>query len=90
MKLIIDIPDHLYELLTKYPSDSNEGTIDNVLMKAVENGTPLEDIKAEIEKDMLYYADVRNKDSEKWCVAKRSGLNRALEIIDSTIRKALK
>ena len=50
----------------------------------------LDKIRAEIEKDMLYYADVRNKDSEKWCVAKRSGLNRALEIIDSTVRKALK
>jgi len=41
MKLIIDIPDHLYKLLKDFPSDSNETTIENVLMKAVENGTPL-------------------------------------------------
>ena len=39
--LIIKIPDHLYKLLKEFPSDSNEGTIENVLMKAVENGTPL-------------------------------------------------
>ena len=43
MKLIIDIPDHLYKLLKDLPSDSNEGTIENVLMKAVENGTPISD-----------------------------------------------
>ena len=39
--LIIEIPDHLYKLLMEFPSDSNEGTIENVLMKAVENGIPL-------------------------------------------------
>ena len=43
MKLIIDIPDHLYKLLKDLPSDSNEETIENVLMKAVENGTPIHD-----------------------------------------------
>lgn len=58
MKVIIDIPDHLYKLLKDLPSDSNEGTIENVLMKAVENGTPLEDIKAEI-------ADYTLSDDEK-------------------------
>ena len=39
--LIIKIPDHLYKLLKDFPSDSNEGRIENVLMKAVENGTPI-------------------------------------------------
>lgn len=43
VELIIKIPDHLYKLLKDLPSDSNEGTIENVLMKAVENGTPIPD-----------------------------------------------
>ena len=43
MRIMIDIPDHLYKLLKDFPSDSNEGTIENVLMKAVENGTVLPD-----------------------------------------------
>lgn len=43
MKVIIDISEHLYKLLKDLPSDSNEGTIENVLMKAVENGTPISD-----------------------------------------------
>ena len=46
MKLIIDIPYQLYKVLKDFqdfPSDSNEGTIENVLMKAVENGTPIPD-----------------------------------------------
>lgn len=41
IELVIKIPDHLYKLLMELPSDSNEGTIENVLMKAVEHGTPL-------------------------------------------------
>lgn len=41
MNVLINIPDHLYKLLKDFPSDSNESTIENVLMKAVENGTPL-------------------------------------------------
>ena len=46
IELVIKIPDHLYKLLKDFPSDifpsdSNEGTIENVLMKAVENGTPI-------------------------------------------------
>lgn len=43
MDILISIPDHLYKLLKDFPSDSNEGTIENVLMKAVENGTPIPD-----------------------------------------------
>ena len=41
IELVIKIPDHLYKLLKEFPSDSNEGNIENVLMKAVEHGTPL-------------------------------------------------
>ena len=41
IELLIKIPDHLYKLLKDFPSDSNEGNIENVLMKAVEHGIPL-------------------------------------------------
>lgn len=41
IELVIKIPNHLYKLLKEFPSDSNEGNIENVLMKAVEHGTPL-------------------------------------------------
>ena len=37
----IEIPKHLYKLLKDIPSDSNEGTIENALVKAVENGIPI-------------------------------------------------
>ena len=51
MKLIIDIPEELHrgiecrnpELETEYVCDK--------LMKAVDNGTPLDDVKAEIEQN---------------------------------------
>ncbi len=49
IELMIKIPDHLYKLLKDFPSDSNETTIENVLMKAVENGTPLDKIIAGLE-----------------------------------------
>ena len=43
MKLIIDIPNHLYNVIK-----NKECTNKNVLTKAVENGIPLDDVKAEI------------------------------------------
>lgn len=80
MKIVIDVPDHLYEILTKYPSDSNEGTIENVLMKAVENGTPLEDIKAEIEEQVL---ESLSDGGDDWFTAEK--VNECLDIIDKHI-----
>jgi len=44
MKLIIDIPDHLYNVIK-----NKECTNKNVLTKAVENGIPLDNLRAEIE-----------------------------------------
>ena len=43
MKLIIDIPNHLYNVIK-----NKECTNKNVLTKAVENGIPLDDVTAEI------------------------------------------
>ena len=45
MKLIIDIPETAYEAIqaVKNIDGSNEGTLENVLIKAVEDGTPIPD-----------------------------------------------
>ena len=62
-ELVIKIPEHLYKLLKDLPSDSNEGTIENVLMKAVENGTPLPKVHGR-----LIDADAEIKQMyEKYC-----------------------
>ena len=49
MKLIIDIPDHLYNVIK-----NKECTNKNVLTKAVENDTPLDDLKTKIETDLSW------------------------------------
>ena len=46
MKLIIDIPDHLYSVIK-----NKECTHVNILTEAVYDGTPLDDIRAEIEQE---------------------------------------
>ena len=43
VKLIIEIPKHLYDVIK-----NKECTSRNVITTAVENGTPLDDVKAEI------------------------------------------
>lgn len=46
MNILIDIPYQLYKVLKDFkdfPNDSNETTIENVLMKAIKNGTPIPD-----------------------------------------------
>ncbi len=45
MQLIINIPDTAYETIQaiKNMGGSNEGTLENVLIKAVEDGTPIPD-----------------------------------------------
>jgi hypothetical protein len=51
MKLIIDIPQTAYDAIQAFKDveNTNEGTLENVLIKAVENGIPLDKIRAEIE-----------------------------------------
>ena len=70
MKLIIDIPKGTYEAV-------RVGTINQVLeykvWNAIKNGTPLDDVKAEIEKE------VRNNRCDEFA----DGINYALEIIDN-------
>ena len=74
-----------------YPNDKEFHNVINHArtVKAIP-ASVIDDIIAEIEKDMGYYANVRNNCFEEWCVAKRSGLNRSLEIIDSKVKKVKK
>lgn len=68
MKLIIDIPDHLYNVIK-----NNECTNKNVLTKAVLNGTPLDDVKAEIEQY-----------SKRWIgLDYYDGIYSAIEVLDN-------
>ena len=50
MKLIIDIPDHLYTVIK-----NKECTHRNVLTEAIYDGIPLDKIRAEINGLMKYY-----------------------------------
>lgn len=75
VKLIIEIPKGVYEMckdLWFYDAKTLEG--------AVAKGTPLEDIKAEIQASMYCDKDTRLVEN-----ANASGLKKALEIIDKHI-----
>ena len=71
IELVIKIPDHLYKLLKDFPSDSNETTIENVLIKAVENGTPIPDnaTNGDMLLTMFDTATVYGIDKENDCIA---------------------
>lgn len=55
MKLIIDIPDNIYDAIKKAQtiiSGQRSGkTLLQILVNSVENGTPLDSVRAEIVKD---------------------------------------
>ena len=70
MKLIIDIPDDLYKTKKALP-----GYMCGVMEKAVQNGTPLEQIRDEIEREADHYDAYVDQDIAK-------GLYYAGEIID--------
>ena len=64
MKLIIDIPDHLYNVIK-----NKECTNKNVLTKVVENGTPLDDVKADIQRTITaswYNGENYKKELQRW------------------------
>lgn len=70
MKLIIDIPDHIYSMVT------NTGTFGCYRFntsKAIRQGVPLDKIRDEIE---------QTADGKHWNVATVSGLRIAIDIID--------
>jgi len=70
VKLIIEIPKAMYE-------NVQNGTYCGTLYKELKNGTPLDDIKAEIEEKSVWY---RGQTYDGLCMA--------LQIIDKYIGKA--
>ena len=78
MKLIIDIPEEEYnDLMQTGENTINLGELLD-LRNSVRNGTPLDDVKAEIEASM--YCD---KDTRLVKNANASGLEKAIEILDN-------
>jgi hypothetical protein len=61
MKLIIDIPDNIYYAIKKAQtiiSGQRSGkTLLQILVNSVENGTPLDDVKAEIREQQKEYQE---------------------------------
>ena len=55
VKLIIEIPKQAYELCKTLKSDSDDGIIGICAVNAIGNGTPLDDVKAEIEQTIKDY-----------------------------------
>lgn len=80
MKLIIDIPDHLYNVIR-----NKECTNKNVLTKAVENATPLDDIKAEF---INSYPKNWAGEPELGGASCHFSLNKVLKILDSVGKEA--
>ena len=79
MRLIIDIPEERYKRIVKSPRcvDFNEAVEDRtVLVKALQNGIPLDDVKAEIITERHNLADAKD-----W--GRYYGLGIALEILDN-------
>ena len=77
MKLIIDIPDNWEEKVLSM----SDGEIANCLYSICRGGTPLEDIKAEINKEMMR----RNYPNWSANIERTKGFQKALEIISKHI-----
>lgn len=80
VKLIIEIPKKAKQAFNTAESNLKGGFYDHggVIGKAIQNGIPLDDVKAEIEANM--YCD---KDTRLVKNANASGLEEALEILDN-------
>ncbi len=86
IELVIKIPDHLYKLLKDFPSDSNETTIENVLMKAVENGAPIPDNATVCDIEQIR-ADIALKlDNPHEYIVKQDAYNEIVDIINGYIK----
>ena len=79
MKVIIDIPDNVYIACNEYKDNTNIGILQRILYIAISNGTPLEDIKAEIE-ELIQHCDPDYDFEEIF------GIRHAIEIIDKHIK----
>lgn len=88
MKLIIDIPDHLYNVIK-----NKECTNKNVLTKAVENGTPLPEnhgrlIDADYLKDVILLHNYHGNNKNIVPYANRRGYRLRQREVDEAIINA--
>ena len=89
MKLIIDIPDNIYDAIkeaqTIISGQRSGKTLLQILINSVENGTPLDDIKAKIEKqierDFAFAETETLKVSCHYGIA--NGLQNAIRFLDN-------
>lgn len=83
MKLIIDIPDNIYDAIkeaqTIISGQRSGKTLLQILVNSVENGIPLDDVKAKIQRTIT--ASWYN--GENYKKNYRDGLNDAIEILDN-------
>ena len=78
VKLIIEIPKETKQAFDKAESNDLKGgyyDLGGVIGKAIQNGIPLDDVKAEIEEKISHYEHFQSSNTAH-------GLNMALEIID--------
>lgn len=77
MKLIIDIPEEVKQTFDNAKNEDLYGNYydrNSLIGKAIQNGIPLDDLRAEIEQ----IADEEQKHDKKWAI----GLRYAVKIID--------
>ena len=79
MKLIIDIDEKTFKDV-KMLSDYGYNSMFNGLVEAISNGTPLEDIKAEIQKEADYLKQQRD-------YGRAYGMEIVIEYIDNHIKE---
>ena len=89
MKIVINIPEVYYESLKNTEwviSGQRSGkTLQSVIYNAIKNGTPLDDIKAEIAEEIELKSNLGDYNDYV-----RLGLQSAIEIIDEHIGKETK
>ena len=80
MKLIIDIPEDYYEII-KHHVDNHQ--LDYRPFEIIANGTPLDDVKAEIKEARLFHVGTFEDDNPiDYGIVE--GFNKAITILDNT------
>lgn len=84
MKLIIDIPQIAYDTIQtlKDIEDTNEGTLENILIKAIENSIPLNKISKKIEQLLNKIPIYTSYEHGCYCDGKIDAYEDVLDIID--------
>ena len=89
MQIVIDIPDFLYQIIQdcKVIEGNNEGNLENVLIKAVENGVALPKGHGRlVDADDIALIDEQFYTPSDYCVAERA-INDAPTIIEADMEE---